>query len=391
MRESFDPEKVIIPEVEMHQSQRFLEMYYRPPSQMLLSRDETREISPQVLQDLKNELIKLRTILSASQNAFKTQIRTLNLAIDQFQTQRFLNPRMMQQPFGPRPDQIKAKTPQSQKTAGKNRNLTQNQAPQNPRGSERSVRSNDRVAQQSSGNPLDIWCRSEPMFAPLPSTEDITNIFRSVIESGLKNSRMKMIPPPPESTQHWSITLMEKMQKMAKENKRVPKLQQPPGPPPSAYDISEYWMEHTPSFPIEPMQKQNASTLHHLLSCIVETEPLPPSNRQKDLYLPLNVLAPRYKHDKYLCLDFEQRLNLELKSVGLDASTAKIITEKDTFSDEIAKKREEINQLIPIVQKSAKQLLEKMPALRKIENQRYEEQRAYNQLLQQTQTKKKKK
>ena len=390
MRESFDPEKVIIPEVEMRQSQRFLEMYYRPPSQMLLSRDESREISPQVLQDLQNELIKLRTTLYNSQNAFKTQIISLNSAIDHFQTQSFRNPRMMQQPFGPRPDQIKAKTPQSQKTAGKNRNANQNQTPQNPRGSERSVRSNDRVAQQSSGNPLDIWCRSEPMFAPLPSTEDITAVFRSVIESGLKNSRMKITAPPPGSTQHWSITLMEKMQKMAKENKRVPKLQQPPGPPPAAYDISDYWMEHTPDFPIEPMQKQNASTLHHLLSCIVETEPLPPSNRKRDLYLPLNVLAPRYKHDKYLCLDFEQRLNLELRSVGLDASTAKIITEQDTFADEIAKKREEINQLIPIVQNSAKQLIEKLPVLRKIENERYEEQRIYNQLLQ-SQTKKRKK
>ena len=197
---------------------------------------------------------------------------------------------------------------------------------------------------------------------------------------------------PPE---HWSITLMDKVSKLSKDNKKMPKLLPPPGPPPSPYDISPYWLEHSPDFPIEKMQKQSVSVLHHLLSCIVETEPIknPPEKEEKkrDLYLPLNVLAPRFKHDKYLSLDFEQRLNLELQSIELDASTAKSIAEQDTFADEIAKKREEIIQLIPVVQSSAKQLIEKIPVYRKIETENYEEQRKYQQLLQMSQTKRRKK
>ena len=389
MRPTFDSDKIRIPESEIRTCQRVLDTRRPKSTQFLISRTEEINFSYDLLIELKAELIKLKTSLYQSQDAFKIQSLPLNSLIEHFQTQRFFSQQM--QPYSNRSDMTKYKTPASQKTSAQPKNLVKNQNISNPRGSERSIRLKDRTSQSSSGNPLDVWYRSEPLFSPLPSPDEISSIFHSIIEKSIKNASMKA-ETPVDKTTHWSVLLYDKIQKLSKDNKKMPKLLPPPGPPPSPSSISEYWESNQPSFPIETVQKQNSSVMHHLLSAVVEVDPLPASDsKEKKPYLPIHVLAPRLKHDRYLSLNFDTRLDLELKSIGLDDCGDNEMNKNDTFSDEIASMKEKISKLIPVVENDARQLLEKLQTFRKVEDQHYTEQTMFNELLQIAQSKKRKK
>ena len=143
------------------------------------------------------------------------------------------------------------------------------------------------------------------------------------------------------------------------------------------------------------MQKRNSHTIHHLLAAIVETDPsqMPqrPITEPRKPYLPINVLAPQLEHERYLCLDFDERLNIELKSVGLDQSQSTKMNDEDTFTEEIIKYKHQLLDLIPEFEKSSKMLIEKMPAFKQIEEQHYIEQAMYQELIQTAQRKHRKK
>ena len=417
MRSSFDLKTLRVPKEDIAVSQRILETYQ--PSASLRS-EAHPEIPAEELLELRNELIKLRSTLINVITNFEKQVIPLNTRIANFELSTAQSLQQIQSQTHAKtsqPPAQKANPIRNAKLKNKINSTPQfppntqfpqffqppfNPAPAPPpkekiRGSERSVRSHsDREKeQQITGNPLDIWVRSEPMFAPLPSQEDVASVFSQIIEKSIKGATMSF-ENPQTPIPHWSETLLENMQKFTtKESKRMPKLLPPPGPPPAPDDIADYWKHHTPSFPIQNMQKRNSHTIHHLLAAIVETDPSKMPQRslteKRKPYLPINVLAPKLEHERYLCLDFDERLNLELKSVGLDLSQSVKMNDDDTFAEEIAKYKQQLLQLIPEVQKSSKMLIDKIPTFRKIEDQHFIEQAMYQELSQIVQRKHRKK
>lgn len=390
MRSSFDPQKLIIDPNDIKVSQKVLETFFTTNSQLNFPRSEELEIPLNQLSEIKAELLKLRSTLQKSKMQYQADIQPLITALEQIQVTRNFNQRGNQNMSNSGYDSMQ-KPLQSQKQS-QNRNMIKNEKLNNSnRGSERSMRSMREQTERSTGNPLDIWYRSEPMFAPLPTAEEINAVFRSTIEKSLQGASLTLSRVT-ESQIHWSQTLMEKVSRLMKDSKRNLKLQPPPGPPPSPDDISDYWVTNPPPFPIENQQKRNCSTMHYLLSSLVETKATKPATpRRKDQFLPLNVLAPKLEFDKYLSLDFDVRLTLELKSIGLDKNDGQSLNHKDTFTDEVAKHQAQIRELIPRVEESNHMILEKLPLFRKLEDQHYGEQQYYNELFQLSQSKKRKK
>ena len=206
MRSSFDPQKLLINENDTKVSQKFLEIYFGSASQLSLPRSEELEIPTNQLLDLKNELAKLRVSLQKSKLQYQSEIQPLNQALEQFQATRYLNQRMNQTMTPNKFEQMPKPTP-SQKQSAQNRNMVKNEKLNNTnRGSERSVRALRDQAERATGNPLDIWYRSEPMFAALPSAEEISAVFKATIDRSLQGASLTLSRVT-ESQVHWSQTL----------------------------------------------------------------------------------------------------------------------------------------------------------------------------------------
>ncbi|KAK8893531.1 hypothetical protein M9Y10_021953 [Tritrichomonas musculus] len=267
-------------------------------------------------------------------------------------------------------------TDQTQKTSSRNdRSLNPNPKVRN----ERSARAIDRNITPTSGNALDIWNRSAPLFLPLPTVEEIDDICRPIDTDALVvNNPMK---------QHWSDRLREIVKNSQKETKKSKSNQilMPPGKPPAPDDISDYWVKRTPPFQIEEMQKHNKSILHCLLSAFVEAKPLPESEEKNDLlnedFLPIHVLLPQLEFDDYMSHPFEERLELELRSAGLEKPKEGINSVNNAFATEIDGYKKEIKELQPKIDKIRDEIVEKLPECRKDEDRRMTEAQEYTELL----------
>lgn len=271
---------------------------------------------------------------------------------------------------------IPKSTDQTQKTSSRNdRSLNPNPKVRN----ERSARAIDRNITPTSGNALDIWNRSAPLFLPLPTVEEIDDICRPIDTDALVvNNPMK---------QHWSDRLREIVKNSQKETKKSKSNQilMPPGKPPAPDDISDYWVKRTPPFQIEEMQKHNKSILHCLLSAFVEAKPLPESEEKNDLlnedFLPIHVLLPQLEFDDYMSHPFEERLELELRSAGLEKPKEGINSVNNAFATEIDGYKKEIKELQPKIDKIRDEIVEKLPECRKDEDRRMTEAQEYTELL----------
>ena len=183
------------------------------------------------------------------------------------------------------------------------------------------------------------------------------------------------------------------VKQLLKDTRKYPKLLLPPGPPPSPNDLSDYWINNSPLFPIESSHRQNCVSIHFLLSSFIELDSnlLKNDFKKKSLFLPLNVLAPKLLNDKYLCFSFEDRLNFELESIGLNKSFTTISQKDDTFSNEIEKLKHQIDEIEPKLEETRKKLLLDLPIYRKDEDRRINEQEELQDLIFTINSKKKKK
>lgn len=244
---------------------------------------------------------------------------------------------------------------------------------------ERSARAIERNTTPTSGNALDIWIRSSPLFQPLPSVEEIDEICRAIDTDSIVLTN--------QSKQHWSDRLREIVKNSQKESKKSKNSQilMPPGKPPAPNDISEFWLKQTPPFQIEEMQKQNKSIMHCLLSAFVEAKPLPESNESDNLanndFLPIHVLLPQLDFDDYMSHPFEERLELELKSAGLERPKEGVNTVNNAFAKEIEEYKHEIKELQPKIDKLRDEIVQKLPEFRQDEDRRMTEAQEYSELL----------
>ncbi|OHT10029.1 hypothetical protein TRFO_20831 [Tritrichomonas foetus] len=240
------------------------------------------------LNDSRNELVQLHNDIENSRGNFKNQTQSVVLQMQnlQMKNQKIqsieTSLRQKLQSMGtetrvgrPPKNNPKVNQPKTQKSSNKNntpRNV-KNQKKQTTRGSERSIRSNDRYAPQTTGNKLDIWVRSTPFFQPLPTAEDIEEVCKEII--------INENPPTQIVTQHWSERMKSIVFQARQDNKKFNRqILQPPGPPPTSEDTSKYWIGKSTVYPMEDLQRQNSSIVHCLLSAFVKAEPLQKCQKQ---------------------------------------------------------------------------------------------------------------
>ena len=344
------------------------------------------------LTNLKTNLLKIREYLNTDCNNFKETCVKFNrseeeklntIAKNQHvvlenKNNNVYNPNQNVQPFSGL--QVNAiyhhnnmnyhgTAPQNQ-SKKMNKQKTQQPPRQNTnRGSERTVRNNDKQSE--------IWVRSEKMFSNF-NKDVIRSLFKTSLE---KAESISHEPIKTCSTgQHWSEALMLNIQKNSKENKE--KVLLPPGPPPAETDISEFWNNRKTRFPIEDMQKQNASVLHHLLGALVESEPIEKhldDNAKK--FLPINVLAPKLQFHSYLRFEFDSRLNFELQSIGLIKQSGSSLVNEDIFEPEIKRNKEEVINLIATLNMQMSNIFDDIDNMQRIHDRRADEQECYRELM----------
>lgn len=311
----------------------------------------------------------------------------------------------MQNPRNPLLEQNYNRQNQTQKTSNIQRYERSNL---NNSHSERSVRGNQKNEMQITGNPLDIWVRSASLFRPLPTEDDIDKIFDFFTintNNSLLNDRLIRNKNKNDSRPYlWSEHLNEIVQASQKETKKSSsgrQLMHLPQPPPAPDDISEYWTNRTPTFPISDLQKENRSVVHCLLSAFVEAYPEDPSqngdiiasnsennsdddedfNDVNDSFLGMHAPVPQIEYDEYLCLPFEERLEIELKFAGLEKPAHSMENGSNVFAQDIEQLKKEMVNQQPQIEYFKNEIKEKLPMYKFDEERRISGQQTFQELI----------
>ena len=194
----------------------------------------------------------------------------------------------------------------------------------------------------------DIWENTEIFFKGIPPVSQLKELLQdaSTTPFGFPIDSAKLFSVHP--SEHWTVRL----NKFAKENKlkELPSINQ------NEDKLKKFWRNNKLSFQIEEMQKKLDSPLQRLINALVESPPIQRIHDDEEPNLPKrarkHMLAPKIPYDPYLSLDFDQKLDLELKSVGLlnpnkDQTNASgdsaFITEIETYTDQL-------NKIVPKIQ-----------------------------------------
>lgn len=269
--------------------------------------------------------------------------------------------------------------------------------------SERSVRGNQKNELQITGNPLDIWVRSAPLFQSLPTEDDIDKICTKIAidnnNSFAVDRSFRKQNQNAAQSYHWSERFNEIVlasQKDSKKSNSGRQLMYLPQPPPSPSDISEYWNNRTPTFPISELQKENRSVVHCLLSAFVEADPDDPSqnndivasnsennsddedfNDNNDNILSMHAPVPQIVYDEYLCLPFEERLEIELQFAGLEKPSHSMENGSNVFTQDIEQFNKEMANLQPQIENFKNDIIQNLPSYKLDEERRISEQQTY--------------
>ena len=284
------------------------------------------------LLEVKKELINLRAILLSSKEVFEDYEKRFDVFEEKFSQ----NPPPLPIPPQNQQDPQQRRKQTIKSAANSNRIVTR----QNSQRSETSQRTQSRVM-NGIENKMDIWYRSAPLFGPLPDRRVIEQIFQIA---------MPVHRDPPRAKEHWSFELERYVL-----NTPEKPLKHPPQPIARNTDISKFWIDHSVPFQIETAQKYNRSTLHGLLSALVRTD-LPmdaPKDPQKNHK---HILAPHIPYHSYFSLNFDERLELELKSLELDKGSVDVsdsFVAQDNNISQVAKSYEQdldrnLQELLPI-------------------------------------------
>jgi hypothetical protein len=94
------------------------------------------------------------------------------------------------------------------------------------------------------------------------------------------------------------------------------------------------------------------------------------------------MLLPKVPYHSYLCYPFEERLIMELESVGLAAfGVPDPSPEATVFESEIEHFETELAELRPKIQERMREIIEKLPAYREDEARRLTERQEFNDLM----------
>lgn len=197
------------------------------------------------------------------------------------------------------------------------------------------------------GEDMNIWKNTEIFFnKDFPTKEQIEKVFAD--DRGHLNRLPQNIPG-----EHWTKIITRFAERnglpapICVQNDKV--------------DMSNFWNTNKIHFQIEEPQKKTETTINLLLNALVESAPIErvkkengPRSRAKK-----HMLAPRIPYDSYLSLDFDQRLDLELKSIGLGAQSGadKASCDDGPFSEEIEKYNERLNEIVPKLEDYKKKVL----------------------------------
>jgi hypothetical protein len=223
-------------------------------------------------------------------------------------------------------------------------------------------------------NPLDVWFRSAPLFEMMPSAREIEGLCAPI--------GFDSIPRPPPSGVHWRTKIANEMQEISPEiRKRLRKL---PDAPPQAADVSAFWAQKKPPFPIEDLQRRNSSVLHRLVNAFVEAKPLPRQDVKNEDPLPVHVLLPQIECDEYLAFSFEERLEFELESAGLGRKKeqAESLPVSDIFAAQVAEYKRELEEKLPQIDALKEEICEEIEGWRDDQGRRNTEHRKAAALIQ---------
>ena len=204
-----------------------------------------------------------------------------------------------------------------------------------------------------------IWDNTDIFFKNLPplnKLEDLLNKF-STSPYGCPIDTSKIFGQLP--VEHWTV----RINRLAKEKG----LKQLPHVNINANRLHTFWKQNKLSFQIENIQKKQDSTLQRLINALVESPPI--ERGDKDIEIPKrarrHMLAPQIPYIPYLSLDFEQKLELELNSLGLGVSgdTSTKDPNDNAFTKEIQSYTEQLNQIIPKIGEYREKILEEMPEI----------------------------
>ena len=282
---------------------------------------------------LKSELLKLRADLLTAKEKFDLQTVGFENEKNPFLSKLLQEQQIQQVP----PQQRRSK---NAKTSGNPRNSLQRT---NSQRTEISQRAQTKLEKAVIEDPHDIWYCSQPIFRPLPQNHVIEEIFQVA---------MPMQREKPKIKEHWAIHLMSLVQN----SPAKPMLANPPLPT-KTNDIAKYWKSHSVPFQIEKAQKYNRSTLHGLLASLIRTDPIVETktaenteNQEHDGDNQNNedandikkknrrnkhLLAPHIPYHSYFSLSFDERLELELKSLQLDKDSIQESEEIDSQENSI--------------------------------------------------------
>ena len=321
------------------------------------SHPQNLTISPDTLKAIKEELILTKNSLIESQKKFLAKI-------EEFSSLRI---------------EVERQSNKKNTTITSSLNQSTTNAPiQQPKISMNHFNDSKQVGGMKrtpiTGHTLDIWVRSDPLFQQLPTEDEIVEICKAieVDKMFIKTTKHR----------HWSDILKSVVDNTQKESRKSKTpIAYPPPKPPEPHDIDVYWKAREPPFQIEDIQMQNRSTLHLLLSAFVEAAPLPKSEEASDGdILPTHVLLPHLDFDDYLSHSFEERLEFELESAGLQKQPG--ATEADNvFASDIQRLKEEIDALQPAIDQMRDEILAQLPEYRKDKDRRMTEYQEYTELL----------
>ena len=220
-------------------------------------------------------------------------------------------------------------------------------------------------------NSLDIWIKSAPFFAKIPTDEQIQKLFS--------------VPKPPDH-QHMKIT--DKWDHLLQKNVDLTRsmtsctLEDLPNRKAFNESISEYWKKETPKFHMERSLRKNKTQLHTLLSALVKEDPIDESTIQYTPERKEMSLLPESCGVGYSSLPFEERLKIELESCGMgDIEENKNEEDEQPFLNDMSVLEMHINSMRPIVEEFHNEVNAMLPHMREMDDIRSKKMAEYQRLM----------
>ena len=210
-------------------------------------------------------------------------------------------------------------------------------------------------------NKKSVWYTSEPFFQPLPTNDEVAKMFRPL-------DNMKEWVEIKGPVQHWTVKMNEFRQ--------FPKMKTLPDLPEAENEEDEYWKEVTLPFQLEDMQKRKNSIFHKLLSSFVKLDgPIKRDENRESKQMPLitHSLLPYALSDSYLSYTFDQRLDLEILSLGLNLPDNSNSQHGSLFDEEIEEIiKENKTNLAPVLIELRDQIINNIDKYREQQEKRNE-------------------